>query len=84
MKANTLEEKARKVAARKAELGGITDEQIAAARNRGGRRTPEKRALLAYLAEEAEWQGRALPFPSNCSLTPQQSRRGLRLRTPKT
>ena len=60
-----LEEKARKAAARKAELRGITEEQVEAARNRGSRRTPEKRALLIALAEEAEHQGRALPFPSS-------------------
>ena len=61
----SLKEKERQLIARKAELGGITDEQIAAARNRGGRRTPEKRALLIALAEEAERQGRVLPFRSN-------------------
>ena len=60
----SLKEKERQLIARKAELGGITDEQIAAARNRGGRRTPEKRAMLIALAEEAERQGRALPFMS--------------------
>ena len=65
MRITTLEEKARKVADRKAELGGISDEQVAAMRNRGGRRTPAKRALLAALAEEAERQGRPLPFPSS-------------------
>ncbi len=60
-----LKEKERQLVARKAELGGISEEQVAAARNRGGRRTPEKRALLVALAEEAELQGRAPPFPSN-------------------
>lgn len=61
----SLKEKERQLIARKAELGGLTDGQVAAARNRGDRRTPEKRAILAALAEEAERQGRALPFPSS-------------------
>ena len=60
-----LREKQRQLVARKAELGGISEEQVAAARNRGSRRTPEKRALLAALAAEAERQGRELSFPSN-------------------
>ena len=61
----SLKETERQLIARKAELGGISDEQVAAMRNRGSRRTPEKRALLAGLAEEAERQGRPLPFPSS-------------------
>ena len=61
----SLKETERQLIACKAELGGITDEQVAAMRNRGNRRTPEKRALLAALAEEAERQGRPLPFPSS-------------------
>lgn len=60
----SLKEKERQLVAHKVELGGVTDEQIAAMRNRGSRRTPEKRALLAALAEEAERQGRQLPFLS--------------------
>ena len=66
MRVTTLEETARKVSARKAALGGITDEQLAAARNRGSRGTPEKRAVLIALVEEAEQQGRATTFASHC------------------
>jgi hypothetical protein len=61
----SLKEKERQLIARKAELGGISEEQIARARNRGGRRTPEKRALLAAVAQEAERRGRAPTFPSS-------------------
>ena len=61
----SLKETERQLIARKKKLGGILDEQVAAMRNRGGRRTPAKRALLAALAEEAERQGRPLPFPSS-------------------
>ena len=60
----SLEEKERQLIARKAELGGIIEKQIAAARNKGNRRMSEKRALLAAVTEEAERQGRAPTFPS--------------------
>jgi hypothetical protein len=60
----SLKEKERQLIARKAELGGISEEQIARARNQGTRRTPEKRALLEEIAAEARRQGREPPFIS--------------------
>ncbi|HEX6012752.1 MAG TPA: hypothetical protein VFY87_13340 [Geminicoccaceae bacterium] len=60
----SLKEKERQLIARKAALGGISEEQIAAARNRGTRRTPGKRALLEEIAAEARRQGREPAFIS--------------------
>jgi hypothetical protein len=51
------------VAERKDSLS-ITERDIEAARNSGQRRTPEKRALLARIAQRAERAGK-LPLPAN-------------------
>ena len=53
----------RRVAARKRELG-ITDDDIEAVRNSGTRRTPEKRELLARIADRARRAGKT-PLPAN-------------------
>ena len=49
--------------ARKRDLG-ITDADIEAARNSGTRRTPEKRELLARIADRARRGGKT-PLPAN-------------------
>jgi hypothetical protein len=64
VKVVTLREKAQRIAARRAAIGGVTEERIERARNRGSRRTPDKRALLDEIAREAERQGRENPFRS--------------------
>ncbi len=52
----------KRMAIRKAELG-ITEAEIAAARNSGANRTPEKRELLARIAERAKRAGKT-PLPA--------------------
>jgi hypothetical protein len=58
LKIISLREKSLRISARKLALGGVTSERIARARNRGERRTPSKRALLAEITAEARRQGR--------------------------
>jgi hypothetical protein len=60
-----IREKERWLEARIHELG-LTQDDFIRARNNGSRRTPEKRALLRRIEEEARRRGRPLPFPSNC------------------
>jgi hypothetical protein len=57
----SLDEQARRLDERKWTLG-ITREQLAACRNRGRRRTPEKRALLKAIEERAAARGRQPAF----------------------
>lgn len=64
VKVISLREKSRRIAVRKAALGGVSNARIAGARNQGDRRTPGKRTLLAEIAAEARRQNRELPFGS--------------------
>ena len=50
------EDQAKKIEERK-RLLGITAEQLASCRNRGARRTPEKRALLRRIQAQAKARG---------------------------
>jgi len=63
MRTTTLKEQERKIEKRKSLLGLPSAEPALA--NSGARRTPEKRALLKALEEEAVRQGRQIVFPSN-------------------
>jgi hypothetical protein len=64
MRVVDIREKERWLEARQKELG-LTAADFVAARNNGLQRTPEKRALLQRLAEEAERQGKPVTFPAN-------------------
>ena len=59
----SLEEQAQYLERRRRERG-IPDSAFAAARNRGRRRTPGKRALLRLIDERARASGRTTPFPA--------------------
>ena len=59
-RAITLEEQAARLERRKAELGWTGP--VTVQPNPGGRRTPEKRALLRAIADSARAQGRAPKF----------------------
>jgi hypothetical protein len=61
MRVLNLREEARRIEARKRELG-LDDAQLAAARNRGTARTAAKRQLLRAIEDEARRQGRLPPF----------------------
>ncbi|MBK8209324.1 MAG: hypothetical protein IPK78_04520 [Rhodospirillales bacterium] len=52
----SLEDQAKVLAERK-RLLGITAEELASCRNRGARRTPEKRALLERIEARAKARG---------------------------
>jgi hypothetical protein len=60
----TIRDQEEWVEARKRELG-ITDAGIAAARNKGTARPPEKHRLLQLLKDEAARQGRKPPFDAD-------------------
>ncbi len=60
---HSLQEFIEAVEARKRALG-ITDEDIARARNSGRQRTPEKREFLAQIQERARDRG-VEPIPAN-------------------
>ncbi|BBK44555.1 hypothetical protein STVA_45750 [Allostella vacuolata] len=59
LRRTTLEEQARRIAARMAELG---IDFLVVPPNAGSRRTPEKRALLQVIADNARAQGREPAF----------------------
>jgi hypothetical protein len=61
MRVVQLREQAKRIAARRRELG-LDDAGVAAARNRGRTRTPAKRQLLRAIEDEARRQGRTPPF----------------------
>ena len=61
MRVLKLREEAKRIEARKRDLG-LDDARFAAARNKGARRTPAKRQLLRAIEEEARRQGRTPPF----------------------
>lgn len=64
MRVVDLKEWAAELEERKRALG-IDRARFEAARNNGTRRTPEKRALLQALADEARRQGRKPSFEAN-------------------
>jgi hypothetical protein len=57
----SLEDQAKALEKRK-RLQGITPEELASCRNRGARRTPEKRALLRRIQARAKARGREPAF----------------------
>jgi hypothetical protein len=59
----SLSEFVRNVEGKKASLG-VSEDSYARARNRGDRRTPEKRAILAAMQERARQAG-VEPIPAN-------------------
>lgn len=61
MRLLSLEDQAKMVDERK-RLLGVTAEQLALCRNRGARRTPEKRALLRRIQARAKARGREPAF----------------------
>ena len=61
MRVLNLREEAKRIEARKRELG-LDDAQLAAARNQGTARTPAKRQLLRAIEDAARRQGRSPPF----------------------
>ena len=64
MRVLKLREEAKRIEARKRDLG-LDDARVAAARNKGAARTPSKRQLLRAIEDEARRQGRKAPFPAN-------------------
>ena len=64
MRVLKLREEAKRIEARRRELG-LVDARFAAARNKGAARTPAKRQLLRTIEDEARRQGRTVPFPTN-------------------
>jgi hypothetical protein len=61
MRVLSLNEEAKRIEARRRELG-LDDARLAAARNRGTARTAAKRRRLRALEDEARRQGRPAPF----------------------
>jgi hypothetical protein len=59
-----LREEAKRIEARKRELG-LDDARTARARNKGAARTRSKRQLLRAIEDEARRQGRKPPFATN-------------------
>ncbi len=64
MRVVKLREQAKRIEARRRELG-LDDARVAAARNQGPARTPAKRQLLRTIEDEARRQGRTPPFAAN-------------------
>jgi hypothetical protein len=61
MRVLNLREEAKRIEARKRELG-LDEARVAAARNKGRARSPAKRQLLRTIEDEARRQGRTPPF----------------------
>jgi hypothetical protein len=64
MRVVKLREEAKRIEARKRELG-LDDARVAAACKEGSARTPAKRQLLRTIENEARRQGRTPPFAAN-------------------
>jgi hypothetical protein len=74
MRVLNLREEAKRIEARKRELG-LDDARVAAARNKGAARTPSKRQLLRAIEDEARRQGRTAPFPADREANPSPKHR---------
>jgi hypothetical protein len=64
MRVVKLRKEAKRIEARRRELG-LDDARVAAARNKGAARTRSKRRLLRTIEGEARRQGRTPPFAAD-------------------